>query len=495
MSNRRKNAVQIAEILRLKKLGHTQRKVYKILGISRNTVIKYWDLTQKELRSLDQQNPQEPEWVKLIDWDWVQKEVGRKTPRTILYKELCDGFPNQLPTYENFCRQLTKKSHIVPVAAISVPRERVPGRYMEIDYAGDRVEILIPASGELKTASLFVATLGYSSKIYAEFTWTQKLPDFIASHVNAFHFFGGCTEILVPDNCKTAVTKAAKEDPVINKSYQSLAEHYNTCVDPADPFKPRHKAIVEKSVQLLQSEFIAANRDKTYTSLRELNRDLKIFCDMVNDRPIKGRGQSRNELAKLEKLKPLPSHPFEFCEWSQAKVHNDCHIQLSNNFYSVPYEWVSKTVAVKLTKSMVYIYGELDLLGSHLRMQGVNWRWATKKEHYPPKAMVDSDFFVASLLKKSQLIGPNAHLFGQKKLSIPKHPLKNLRSMQSLIALQIKYSNEKIDHACSLALRFDRISMAYIKDCLKNWVHQNEPQTRAPLRQTTLSCLQGGIKL
>lgn len=499
MSNRRKNAVEIAEIIRLKTLGHSQRQVSKILGISRNTIKQYWNFSIEQCRVLEEKDPQEPTWIKLIDWDWIKRELHRKTPRTILYKELCDGFPEQLPVYENFCRQVAKKISNSPTTTISLPRERIPGRYMEIDYGGDKVEILVPATGELKKASLFVAALGYSSKIFAEFTWSEKLPDFLASHVNAFSFFGGTTEVLVPDNCKTAVTKASKQEPTINRSYSSLAEHYGVAIDPADPYKPRHKAVVEKSVQLIQSEFIAAHRNKTYTSLSEINRDLKDFCAMVNTRPIKGRGQSRNELAKLENLKALPEYPFEFCQWSQAKVHHDCHIQLGKNYYSVPFQWVSKTVDVKLTRSMVSIYSNLELLCSHPHIEGPNWRWSTNKNHYPPKAQVDSDFLIASLLKKARLIGENTELLCQKRLIAPKHPLKHLRSMQALVALKEKYSHEQIDAACAMALRFDRLSMAYIRDCLKNsirsktQINQQQTKTRAPQRQLKLSCLQGGI--
>ena len=44
-------------------------------------------------------------------------------------------------------------------------------------------------------------TLGASNYTYAEATWTQTLPDWIASHVRVFEFCGGCSEILVPSPC------------------------------------------------------------------------------------------------------------------------------------------------------------------------------------------------------------------------------------------------------------------------------------------------------
>ena len=56
-------------------------------------------------------------------------------------------------------------------------------------------------TGELREAQIFVAVLGASNYTYAEATWTQTPADWIASHVRAFEFCGGCREILVPTIC------------------------------------------------------------------------------------------------------------------------------------------------------------------------------------------------------------------------------------------------------------------------------------------------------
>jgi transposase len=43
---------------------------------------------------------------------------------------------------------------------------------------------------------------------YAEATWTQQLPDWIGSQVRAFEFLGGASEVIVPDNLRSGVSKA-----------------------------------------------------------------------------------------------------------------------------------------------------------------------------------------------------------------------------------------------------------------------------------------------
>jgi transposase len=79
--------------------------------------------------------------------------------------------------------------------------------------------VINATTGETREAEIFLAVLGASSYTYAEATWTQQLPDWIGSHVRAFTFFGGVSEILVPDNLKSGVKKACRYDPDINPTY------------------------------------------------------------------------------------------------------------------------------------------------------------------------------------------------------------------------------------------------------------------------------------
>ncbi len=119
-----------------------------------------------------------------------------------------------------------------------------------MDYAGDTLGVVDPKTGEVREAQLFVAVLGTSNytpdrvggRLYAEASWTQQLPDWIASHVRAFEFFGGVPGQVVSDNLKSGVTKACFYEPKINRTYADLAVHYDTAVIPARPYRPRDKA-------------------------------------------------------------------------------------------------------------------------------------------------------------------------------------------------------------------------------------------------------------
>ena len=88
-------------------------------------------------------------------------------------------------------------------------------------------------------AQMFVGVLGASNLTYAEATSSQKLPDWLQSHVRMFECFGGVTEIVVPDNLRSGVSQACRYDPQTNPSYQQLAAHYGVAVMPARPYKPK----------------------------------------------------------------------------------------------------------------------------------------------------------------------------------------------------------------------------------------------------------------
>jgi transposase len=172
-------------------------------------------------------------------------------------------------------------------------------------------------NGEVQTAQIFVAVMGASNYIYVEATFTQQLPDWTASHVRAFNYFGGITKQIVPDNLKSGVTKACLYEPTLNRTYADLARHYGTAICPARPHRPRDKAKVEVGVQIVGRWILARLRNKRFFSLAALNADIRTLLDNLNGRPLRGWGRSRGDLfEELDRpaLIPLPAEPFEYAE-------------------------------------------------------------------------------------------------------------------------------------------------------------------------------------
>jgi transposase len=168
------------------------------------------------------------------------------------------------------------------------------GDKLFVDYAGQTVPVFNQQSGETRQAQIFVAVLGMSNYTYAQASWDQSLPNWIASHMNAFEYFEGVPRLLVPDNLKAAVARADRYDPDINPTYYEMSSHYGTAILPARVRKPRDKAKAEVGVQIVERWILAALRNQTFFNLNHLNREIGFLLEKLNEKPFKKLPGSRS---------------------------------------------------------------------------------------------------------------------------------------------------------------------------------------------------------
>jgi transposase len=64
------------------------------------------------------------------------------------------------------------------------------------------------------------------------------MPHWIDCHVRALEFFSGTLKLVIPDNARTAVDRACRYEPDLNRTYHEMAMHYSVAVLPARPYKP-----------------------------------------------------------------------------------------------------------------------------------------------------------------------------------------------------------------------------------------------------------------
>ncbi len=239
---------KIRDILRLRfECRLTIRQIAVSLRISTGVITKYlnlfvesglsWPLPD-EMDDTSLINRLSPEAINrryqgLTDPDWIDVHRALKQKgmtKQLLWEEYCDVYPHSHYSYTQFCHRYNewrKKQKR------SMRQEHRGGEKLFIDYAGLTVPIVSRETGETAPAQIFVAVLGASSYTYAEASWTQSLQDFLCSQARAFQFFGGVTQLLIPDNLRSAVSKACRYEPLTNRSYQHLAEHFGTSIMPA----------------------------------------------------------------------------------------------------------------------------------------------------------------------------------------------------------------------------------------------------------------------
>ncbi|MEO2175969.1 MAG: IS21 family transposase [bacterium] len=184
------------------------------------------------------------------DWSSVQNELRYKgVTKQLLWEEYCQRHPHSAYSYSQYCHHYQVR---LSQQRRSMRQVHKAGEKLFIDYAGPMVPVVNPDTGEIRQAAIFVAVLGASNYSFAEATWGQSLSDWLESHVRAFEFFGGTTTILVPDNLKSAINKACRYEPEMNRSYGMLAAHYSVAAIPARPRKPKDKSKAEGGVLLIE---------------------------------------------------------------------------------------------------------------------------------------------------------------------------------------------------------------------------------------------------
>lgn len=405
----------------------------------------------------------------LPDFPKIQSELSRKgVTLSLLWEEYKEEHPNDFYCYAHFSklyRRWIGKKDVV------MRQSHCAGEKLFVDFAGQTVPVVSRETGEVTYAQIFVATFGASNFTYAEACESQDLRNWLGVHVRAFRFFGGVPRLLVPDNLKSAVTEARRFDPLINRSYRRLAEHYGCGVLPARPYRPRDKGKVEKGVQTVEQWILARLRNVTFFSIHELNKAIQILLVELNDEPFQkmpGCRRSRFEETDQPALQPLPQQSFEFEEWIlSVKVPKDYHVRANEHHYSVPYGLVSERVDIRVTDSVVEVFHQNKRAASHIRS------WAsgdktTREEHMTPSHAAYQGMSVEKFLRWARQIGPSAEQVIVAVLASKPYPQLSYDQCFGILSSQVKqHGDDKVENACKHALSLGNPSYRLIKMLLQ----------------------------
>ena len=502
MAARRLSMRKIKEVLRLHfEKGLSAREIARSLDIGRGTIQNYlrrvnqvglnWPLppemdeTTLEHQLFPPDHPVVQEKRQMPPMEYLHQELKKKAVTLqLLWHEYKEKYPEGYQ-YSQFCRLYHDWAEKLDPC---LRQEYRAGEKLFVDYAGETMEITDPETGEIHPAQIFVATLGASNYTFAEATLSQDLPSWIQSHVHAFEFFQGVTEILVPDNLRDAVTRSCRYEPDLNASYRELAEHYGAVIIPARVSKPRDKAKVESGVLQVERWVLAPLRHRTFLSLAELNEAIRERLEFLNNRPFEKLQSTRKSLFEiLEKpvLKPLPIHRFIFAEWKTARVNIDYHIEVDRHYYSVPYQLIHERVEVRLTHTTVEVFLKGHRVASHLR-SSLPGKYTTLPEHMPKSHQKYLKWPPSRLIQWGGTIGPQTQKLLTLILENRPHPEQGYRSCLGVLRLKNRYSSERLEAACARALAVKAYSYKNVESILKNGLDQqplerSSCQTRLPL--------------
>ncbi|CUB06686.1 hypothetical protein Ga0061065_1219 [Marinomonas fungiae] len=268
---------------------------------------------------------------------------------------------------------------------------------------------------------------------------------------------------------RSAVSKANRYEPRLNDSYQKLANHYQTAVMPARPYKPKDKAKAENAVLLVERWIMMRLRHDTFYTFKELNLAIRQLMNELNQREMKQYSASRQTLfEKLDQpeLKPLPKQRYLYTESKQAKVGPDYHIEYRRHYYSVPHQLVGRHVELEASSRIVQIYHQGNLVAQHPRSQKERGS-STLSEHMPSNHQ-HQKWSPERLLKWGENIGPATREVIHKMLITKPHPEQSYRACLGLLSLSKTHGEARLEQASKDALVLAKPNYTFISNLLKN---------------------------
>ncbi|MEZ6196803.1 MAG: IS21 family transposase [Planctomycetota bacterium] len=267
---------------------------------------------------------------------------------------------------------------------VAIPVETQAGEVAQVDF-GYVGKIYDPSEGQLRKAWVFVMTLSHSRHLFAEIVFDQRIETWLMLHVQAFAYLGGVPRVLVPDNLKAAVVRAAfgvDEEVVLNRSYRELARHYGFQIDPTPPRSPEKKGKVERSVRYLKGSFF---RTWESVDIAEDRRELRRWIEEVA--AVRRHGTTGRvpgevfEKEEREALLALPPRPWQLVTWRRAKLHRDSHVQSEGAFYSAPWRFIGEDLWLRCTLKTVEIHRQDERVAVHGRV--ARGQRSTQEGHLP----------------------------------------------------------------------------------------------------------------
>ena len=491
---------QIKRILELQNEGHSIRQTERLTGLSRNTIREYLRRIAANGLSFHQALHLNDESLAAIVYadDIELSKAGRsKDERYTVFEQHVDYFSLELRkrgvtrqllweeyrrqnpdgyAYSQFCEHLSR--YIQRDHAVMHFTHR-PAEQLQVDFAGDKLGYIDSSTGEWISCEVLVCALPYSHYIYVEALRSQRQEDFINGLRHALEFIGGVPQSIKCDNMRTAVVRANRYEPQFTEAMEYMAAHYGTTILAARVRKPRDKGSVEKAVDLSYKHIYAPLRHQTFRSLEELNAAIRRQAELLNSRAFKSRQGNRRQVftdEEKDKLKTLPSTPYQIRYVTESKVQRNYHVIVGQDRhqYSVSYILIGKRVKIIYTADTVEIYDALKRVAIHKRSYRKNG-YTTLIEHRPPahryvaeqRAWSDEDF-----LRQASYIGQSVQRVIKRMLESNTFYEQTYNSCLGILRLAKEYGNARLEAACERAEDAPKINYGIVSNILKNHLDQ-----------------------
>jgi len=477
---RRTEMLKAREILRLKyQIGLSLRDIAKSVSCGKTTVSEVlerakeakigWpqDLNDKELISLLYPPTQNQCMVPEPDMEYIFYEMKKKhLTLMLLWEEYKEAHPDGM-MYTQFCdryREFKKQNKL------TMHIDHKAGEEVQVDWAGSTLPYIDKITGEVKKAYIFVAVLPASAYPFVYAYNDRKLSNWIDAHIRAYEYFGGIPGVTIPDNTKTAVITPDVTDPVLNRSYNDMANHYGTAIVPARIKKAKDKAADENMVGNVSRRILAFLRNTRFFSVAEINKAIAVELVKFIRRPFqKMEGNRLTAYEKIDKpaLMALPKERYEYCDWKEARVAFNYHVEYDRFYYSVDYGYANCPCAVRATKDTIEVFVDNERIACHTRNYNKFSRYTTRSEHMPQNHKAVSGWSSKRFISWANKIGPNTGMLIDDVLKSRKYPVQSYRACMAIMSFSKDCPPGVMENASKKALDMGIYSVKYFKMIFK----------------------------
>jgi transposase len=348
-------AEMVREMVARRERGQGVKRIARELGVDRKTVKRWLKLgvwqprqTQRRARELDRfaefLNQRAPE----VGWNGA-----------VLYREVqAMGFTGGRLQVQRFVRPYREQRKWSELATVRF--ETGPGEQAQADYG--QLQVWIGEQPE--TVHLFVFTLGYSRRLYTRGYHNERLATLLDGHERAFQWFGGVTLCCLYDNPRTLVLGRSENKVLWHPLFEDFARYYGFTPRACQPYRPRTKGKVENGVKYVKRNALAGRR---FSSWEDLNGWLERWSVEVADVRIHGTTHERPiDRFAHEQLTPLRTRPpYRYERVQMRQVANDALVTVAAARYSVPVQYVGKTVSVHESAGHYEIFHQERLIARH----------------------------------------------------------------------------------------------------------------------------------
>ena len=345
-------------VVQLEKEGMKRRAIARALKVSRNTVKAILDehgrareephtalpLRQSRPRP-SKLDPYRPRIARLLE---TYEDITAQRVYEILRDE--EGFKGEYSIVKVLVRKMRPKR--APQASLETPA-RVPGDMAECDWSEYPVSFTNAAPMKLQA---FGYALRWSTRKYFGFQEGNGLHPLMHEHVHAFERFQGAARRCTYDSQKPVVLRWEGNQPIFNPRFIDFATYYEFATV-AVRHAPNRKPRVERSFYELSLSFF---RGRSFRDIEDLRAQRAHWMDTIADlRPLKRmKRRTRMELFAEEQplLRPLPCHPYDTARVLYKLCDIEGFIAWEGNWYSLPYEYVTEILPVRVTENELFVY-------------------------------------------------------------------------------------------------------------------------------------------